>query len=191
MSLDVRITWSAAFAAVGNTQPRGAESKQRRRRSSDAAVCSAMSIHAPRRDMVALCVCESTDASDVASARNAGSHGRPGQKRRCRTLQHAQRGVYRKAELRAADRVVVEPGFVATRRVAQITTTRRTSASPLNICVSKSKRSGSCRPMGWNKTLATGHNSWSAAERMHIWDRSSSTPGWQAAPQSKTMMHNS
>ena len=105
MSLDVRITWSAAFAAVGNTQPRGAESKQRRRRSSDAAVCSAMSIHAPRRDMVALCVCESTDASDVASARNAGSHGRPGQKRRCRTLQHAQRGVYRKAELRAADRV--------------------------------------------------------------------------------------
>ena len=111
MSLDVRITCSAAFATVGKTQPRGAESKQRRRRSSDAAVCSAMSIHAPRRDMVALCVCESTDASDVASARNAGSHGRSGQKWRCRTLQHAQRGVYRKAELRAADRAGRRAGF--------------------------------------------------------------------------------
>ena len=157
MSLDVRITWSAALAAVGNTQPRGAESKQRRRRSSDAAVCSAMSIHAPRRDMVALCVCESTDASDVASARNAGSHGRSGQEWRCRTLQHAQRGVYRKAELRAADRVDVEPGFVATNG------SRRSSRQdahllPLSTSVFKIKAPSQQQRQtdGWH----TGHISW-------------------------------
>ena len=162
MSLDVRITWSAAFAAVGNTQPRGAESKQRRRRSSAAAVCISIIIHAPRHDMVALRLWESSEASDVASARNASSHVRPGQRWRCRTPQHAQRGVYRKAELRAGLITAQGAGFCwlldANERVAQILRTRRTSTSSFHICVSKSKRqaNNSGSPMGWH----TGHISW-------------------------------
>jgi hypothetical protein len=73
-----------------------------------------MSIHVVLRGMVALSVfvrapmpqtsrAQETPAHTVALDRN-GAAG---------TLQHAQRGVYRKAELRAADQVGVEPGFVA------------------------------------------------------------------------------
>ena len=56
---------------------------------------------------------ESTDASDVASARTPAHTVALDRNGAAGTLQHAQRGVYRKAELRAGPSAESVAGFVA------------------------------------------------------------------------------
>ena len=188
MSLDVRITCSAALA--GRAQPRGAVTNQRRRRSSAAAVCSVMSIHVALRGMVAL----------WAVGEHRCLRRRERKKRRLnRSLwtETAQQRIaictarrvtqYLRSELGRA----VEPersGFCddGSRRSS------RQDAHLLPLSTSVFQNQSAKPTTAADRWLAHWpHFVGSAAERMHRRDRSRSTPSCEAAPQSKTTMHNS